>query len=180
MNFRSMLSDSLHYLKTELPGQVDSVKNTLYNKGQRLFISDERIVQKGISGNYSQYIGLFESIYQISIGNMKNTKSTFGELFLRTENLQSESLFKSVLLTLMTEHENWTDVQSLKFVKMILPGIYAAGVTHDSQSELVVDDLTEFAYNTLDGRSLIPGESVSILRGCWRKNDVVLEHGVLK
>lgn len=181
MKLKVFRQETLHFIREVLPNEIGSLSRQVQKKSRQLFETEESVLRKGITANHRQYIGLYEAIYQVSVGNFKNRNSTFGEWRLRTENLSEESRFKTLSAARFSQYAGWTDAECQKNAKLILSGLYKAGIVRDGRAEIEADQWTENRYNTLDGRTLQPGERAQVLRGCWLSNDdTVLEHGTLK
>ena len=161
-------------------GQIKSLFTRCAESISNIFISDEKIVSAGIADCYKHFIGLYEPIYQISIGNMRNKTNTFGEWQLRIVNLGEPTEFSRRFSKKFAKYENWNDDEYQKNAKYLLSIFAKAGIQRDSRTEFVADENIDLFYSTLDGRDIQPGETVHVLRGNWTLADKILDLGVLE
>ena len=141
--------------------------------------SDAAIMKEGMERFLKVMIGLYEPMYQVSIGNLINKTDIFGEWCLRVENKETGTSFSQLFVRISRKCGEWTDEQYINCARIIVKGILAYGVIRDSSMQFAYDRTTHLRYGTLDGRVIEEGGMVSVLKPCWYLDDLILDKGFL-
>ncbi|MBU9728605.1 hypothetical protein [Diplocloster modestus] len=152
-------------------------------RDQALTPEDEeaiRILAEGISQHKTEFTGLYELMYQISLGNTGNASGTFGEWCLRVENFEEDSAFSEIFAKRFSEMESGGVEEQIRNAELIIQGIFASGIKRDEAQSLQAEKRTVFTYVTLDDTVITPGQSYEVYRPCWSIGALTLEKGILR
>lgn len=139
-----------------------------------------RILAGGISQHKTEFTGLYELMYQISLGNTDNASGTFGEWCLRVENFEEDSAFSGLFAERFSKMESGNAEEQVRNATLIIQGIFASGIRRDEAQSIQAEKRTVFTYVTLDDTAITPGRIYEVYRPCWSEGALTLEKGILR
>ena len=175
-----------YFIKKKKNGRIpeqDFTSEQDLTPDQNLTPEDEEIIRvlaEGISHHKTEFTGLYELMYQISRGNIRNASGTFGEWCLRVENFEEDSAFSRLFSGRFSGMESGDAKEQIQNAKLIIQGIFESGIKREEAQSLQADKRTVFSYVTLDDTAVVPGQLYEIYRPCWSEGALILENGILR
>ena len=134
-------------------------------------------VVRNISNNAHTFAGLYEAIYMINKGTLRDTASVFADWGERVENLENVPGLLSFWNESFANHESWNRNESMIKAGELLALIHEAGVKRSEETKVTVGNDTLQYYDFKDEISIEPGSSATVDFPYWIHNGSVLEKG---
>ncbi len=126
------------------------------------------------------FIGIFEPIYKISIGRLKNKHSVFADWEVRVGNLSGSNAFQALWKSNFSGFDSWNEETYTEKAKQLMELLNSFGIERSGDTVIMVDKDTYKRYSTLDGDIIEIGNMARVLSPCWLLNGNTLEKGFIE
>jgi len=132
------------------------------------------------SENAYVFTGLYEAMYSIRTGSLRDGTSVFEDWNTRMETLENADELLSFWNVLYANHENWDRNEAAKKAYELLAFASEAGVNRSTETELTVDQDTFRFYDILNGTGVATGLAATVETPYWSQRNTVLEKGEIR
>lgn len=125
------------------------------------------------------FVGIYEPIYRISIGRLKDKHSVFADWDVRVDNLSGTNEFKTLWKSHFSGIDSWDEKTYTVKAKQLMELLNSFGIERCADTVFMVDKDTYKRYSTMDGEIIEIGNMASVISPCWLLNGNTLEKGFI-
>jgi len=134
-------------------------------------------VVNDFSENARTFAGLYEAIYMVNNGSLRDMANVFADWNSRVENLENAPALLSFRNESFLDYETWNRNESMIKAGELLALIFEAGVKRSEETEVTVGNDTSRYYEFRDDIGIEPGSLANVDFPYWVLNGSVLEKG---
>lgn len=125
------------------------------------------------------FIGLYEPVYLIREGLMKQCRGVWADWDVRIHNLNSAESLIRFWDDEFSDCSGWNDKVYEKKAQALLRFLGKAGVMRSDEKEIYISQETYRYYAAEDGNLIESGTAVFVKQPFWSLNGNVLEKGII-
>jgi len=129
--------------------------------------------------NAGAFIGIYEPLYKMSMGKLKNKHSVFADWDVRVKNLSGAQSFQKLWMGIFGNFESWNEEMYAAKSKQLIELLRSFGIKWVMESDFIVSENTYKKYSTLDGEIIEIGTPVRVVSPYWQINEDILEKGII-
>jgi hypothetical protein len=134
---------------------------------------------KEFSEKASVFTGLYEPMYMIEGGLLKNWKAVFEDWDARVEYMDNAPALISFWNDIYSGHQSWDEKESARKAGELLMFARDAGLKRGEETQVTVNrDIFRY-YSAKDGVRLEPGSVAKVEKPYWLAGDHILEKGII-
>ncbi|MCL2742069.1 MAG: hypothetical protein FWE70_08220 [Oscillospiraceae bacterium] len=125
------------------------------------------------------FVGLFEPIHRISVGEIKGGMGIWADWDVRMANLGGAPELVRFWKGAFGGFERWDEGRLMEGAKTLVGLLSGAGIERGSETEVTADGGAYKRYSTLDGNPIAAGRKARVVSPYWHKGGEVLEKGIM-